>query len=226
MKTSNFFLVTFLISSFINGKSQTADFIVQKHLRNTSKSSWLDVTSIYEQGDDVTIDKTYKFKKFMKFPNLIRVELDYGDRSSLFIRNSDDDDLLKKYGFPSPPRLINNSLSLSKREFYGLHISEKSDTIIADTLFHRLKVTQKLGDFISNSIYYFDHERFYLQRIDCIDPQYISSTQFSDFRWVSGYIFPFRSKTQKFGRDYSSERIAVIRVNEEFKTGIFDSQRE
>jgi hypothetical protein len=226
LNTPTFFLFVILFHAQLSGKCQTAESIVQKHLQSTSNYSWLDLNSVYEEGKETTVYQTYRFKTFMKLPNLIRSELDYGNRTSLVVMNGDDDELLMKLGFSRPLPLMNHSHSLIKKELYGLFFSSKSDTLIDGTLFHRIKVTQTSGDFRSNSIYFFDDINFYLTRIDCIDPQYVSSIEFSDFRRVEGYVFAFTSRIKKFGKDHSTRTIDLIRVNEEFKSGTFDSQRE
>lgn len=197
LNTPTFFLFVILFHAQLSGKCQNAESIVQKHLQSTSNYSWLDLNSVYEEGKETTVDQTYRFKTFMKLPNLIRSDLDYGNRTSLVVMNRDDDERLMKLGFSRPLPLMNDSHSLIKKELYGLFISNKSDTLIDGTLFHRIKVTRASGDFRSNSIYFFDDINFFLTRIDCIDPQYVSSIEFSDFRRVEGYVFAFTSRICK-----------------------------
>ena len=227
----NLIIISILLCSPFYGSAQSPlniEKTINLHLLKTVElnKNWGEVNTIFEEGYEEAKGLKKKFKIWYQLPNLMRYERVEGSKSSVSVINNDDQIVspmgLQKLSAP----IFNYSVALSKRDFYGLLISNKRDTIINDTLMYKVNVIRKTNNsFTTHFLFYFDAFTFYLRRIECTDDKYIRTIDFSNYKSVNGYVFPFTIKTKKKKDNFFSiKRIISINVNEQFDPILFNSQ--
>jgi len=209
-----------------SSKKITSSLIVSSHLSNTSKEGeWSDVKTIYKETQITSYQENYKLKMSQQFPNLERIDRIDEHGTETFIKNSDNDEQLSLLGVRNLS-ILNYSVALSRVEYYGIRLINKTDTLINDTLMYRIELLKPIDDsYTLKLLLYFDSNKFYLRRVECRDPKYKIENDYFNFKTVQGYVFPFLIKSKKFNNDQTVETISYIKVNETFKPDTFIIQR-
>lgn len=227
--TTNTLLATFFFMFSFTGFCQPTEkvhpsSIISRHLLSTSDEGWDNLRTIQKECEVISNHVNYKYKIWQQFPNLERIERDDGQKIETAVRDGDDGSL-STFGV-RVNSIMNYSEGLSRAEHYGILLKSVKDTLIRDTLFFKIKIQKPIdSSYTLDLLLYFDSLKFYLRRVECLDPKYETSIDYSDFRFVHGYIFPFIIKTTRPNSSWTIEKVNYIRVNDTLSPDMFSRQK-
>jgi len=213
----------------VKSQSHNASEIIFLHLNATSKKPWQELQTIIEHGKTIYPDssivsweklKSGSQKSILSFIDNGKHKI-VGENEQQIWRLVNNELVKTPKLFSSALSKFNYSFALSRADFENSSLFYLRDTTISNSKYHIIQFNEENDMDIR---FIFINDKTY--RLEFIEfkgrfPEWI---QFTDFRWVDGYLFPF-AEISYIKKDLKYETsISYIKINSPIESRIFECE--